>query len=299
MSASRSVSARGRIASLVTIVPHGSKLEVWLYATSRGVGGARPGQEVRLPFDAFPYQRYGPGRGTVTEVSQVPTEPANLDPGLGIEEPVFRVRVRIDELAPRIPTDRRALRPGMTLHANLVLERRSLWQVLSGSVFGSHGPMSGIDWPWSRTMRPVLQSEAAECGLASLTMIGRHYGHRINLPGLRQRYGTSIRGATLQDLMAVASDLELAPRALRLDIEELDKLRLPAVLHWDLNHFVVLEKVGPRSVTILDPARGRRVIALARVSDHFTGVALELTPTPNSSRSMRVRASGSATSGAS
>jgi ATP-binding cassette subfamily B protein RaxB len=140
--------------------------------------------------------------------------------------------------------------------------------------------MSGIDWPWSRKMRPVLQSEAAECGLASLTMIGRHYGHRINLPGLRQRYGTSIRGATLQDLMAVASDLELAPRALRLDIEELDKLRLPAVLHWDLNHFVVLEKVGPRSVTILDPARGRRVLTTARLSDHFTGVALELTPTP-------------------
>lgn len=125
--------------SLVTIVPHGSKLEVWLYATSRGVGGARPGQDVRLLFDAFPYQRYGSGRGTVTEVSQVPTEPANLDPGLGIEEPVFRVRVRIDELAPRIPVDRRALRPGMTLQANLVLERRSLWQVLSGSIFGSAG----------------------------------------------------------------------------------------------------------------------------------------------------------------
>lgn len=129
-------------------------------------------------------------------------------------------------------------------------------------------------------MRPVLQSEAAECGLASLTMVGQHYGHRVNLAGLRQRYATSIRGATLKDLMTVASDLELAPRALRLEVEELDKLQLPAILHWDLNHFVVLEKVDGRAATILDPAVGRRIIPLARVSRHFTGVALELTPTP-------------------
>jgi membrane fusion protein len=116
--------------SLVTIVPRGSRLEVWLYAPSRAVGFARPGQQVRLLFDAFPYQKYGAGRGTVTAVSRVPTEPTNLDTNLGIEEPVFRIRVRIDEMAPRVPADQRAMRPGMTLTANLVLERRSLWEVL-------------------------------------------------------------------------------------------------------------------------------------------------------------------------
>jgi len=123
--------------SLVTIVPRNSSLEVWLYAPSRAVGFARPGQQVRLLFDAFPYQKYGAGRGTVTAVSRVPTEPSNLDSNLGIEEPVFRLRVRIDQLAPRIPLDRRALRPGMTLTANLVLERRSLWEVLFGPVLAS------------------------------------------------------------------------------------------------------------------------------------------------------------------
>lgn len=123
--------------SLVTIVPQNSKLEVWLYAPSRAVGVTRVGQRVRLLFEAFPYQQYGAGRGTVTEVSRVPTEPANLDPGLGIEEPVFRIRVRIDELPPRVPVDRRTLRPGMTLAANLVLEDRSLWQVLLGPIIGS------------------------------------------------------------------------------------------------------------------------------------------------------------------
>src|SRR6185436_9182882 len=141
------------------------------------------------------------------------------------------------------------------------------------------GPMSAIEWPWSRQMRPMLQSEAAECGLASLAMIALHFGHRINLPGLRQRYPTSIKGVTLEELMAIASDLELAPRALRLEVAELDKLRKPAILHWDLNHFVVLESATPRQVTILDPARGRRRMSLALFSRYFTGVALELTPT--------------------
>lgn len=123
--------------SLVTIVPRGSRLEVWLYASSRAVGLARPGQQVRLLFDAFPYQKYGAGRGTITAVSRVPTEPTNLDSNLGIEEPVFRIRVRIDEMAPRVPADQRAMRPGMTLNAHLVLERRSLWEVLFGPVLGA------------------------------------------------------------------------------------------------------------------------------------------------------------------
>jgi ATP-binding cassette subfamily B protein RaxB len=139
--------------------------------------------------------------------------------------------------------------------------------------------MSAIEWPWSQRMRPLLQSEAAECGLASVAMIALHYGHRVNLPGLRQRYPTSIKGTTLQELMAIASDLELAPRAVRLEIAELDQLQKPAILHWDLNHFVVLESAGPRHATILDPARGRRRISLATLGRHFTGVALELTPT--------------------
>jgi ATP-binding cassette subfamily B protein RaxB len=110
-------------------------------------------------------------------------------------------------------------------------------------------------------------------------MIAAWHGHKVNLPGLRQLHPTSSKGATLAELMAVASELELAPRALRLDVDEIGQLQLPAVLHWDLNHYVVLEKAGARSVTILDPAAGRRTLGLAELGRHFTGVALELTPT--------------------
>lgn len=117
-------------ASLVTIVPRGSRMEVWLYAPSRALGFVDPGQDVRLLFDAFPFQKYGSGRGTVTEVSSVPIEPGAIDPALQIQEPVFRIRVAIDEVAPRVPGAESRLRPGMTLTANLVLERRKLWEVL-------------------------------------------------------------------------------------------------------------------------------------------------------------------------
>jgi membrane fusion protein len=122
-------------ASLVTIVPRGSRLQVWLYAPSRAIGFVHPGQEVRLHFDAFPYQKYGAGRGTVTAVSRVAIEPSALDSALGIQEPVFRIRVAIDQAVPRLPGGAEArLRPGMTLSANLVLERRSLWEVLFNPV---------------------------------------------------------------------------------------------------------------------------------------------------------------------
>jgi membrane fusion protein len=116
--------------SLVTIVPRGSKVEVWLYAPSRAIGFVHPGQEVRLQFDAFPYQKYGAGSGTVTAVSRVPIEAAAIDPALEIREPVFRIRVRIDEVAPRVPEAESRLRPGMTLSAHLVLQRRALWEVV-------------------------------------------------------------------------------------------------------------------------------------------------------------------------
>jgi ATP-binding cassette subfamily B protein RaxB len=136
-----------------------------------------------------------------------------------------------------------------------------------------------IQWPWSAGIRPVLQSEAAECGLASLAMVARFHGHRVDLAGLRQRFPTSIKGMTLRQMIDVASVLELSARPVRLEVDELDQLRLPAILHWDLNHFLVLERIDKNSVWLLDPARGRRRVTLAKFARHFTGVALELIPT--------------------
>lgn len=122
-----------------SIIPSGSKLEIWLYAPSRAVGNARPGQDVRLQFDAFPYQKFGSSRGVVTEIAKVPTESSNVDAGLKIGEPVFRIRTRIVEFSPRAKVDIAAMRPGMTLSGKLVMERRSFWEILLGPIFETIG----------------------------------------------------------------------------------------------------------------------------------------------------------------
>ncbi|PWB67479.1 MAG: ABC transporter, partial [Betaproteobacteria bacterium] len=139
--------------------------------------------------------------------------------------------------------------------------------------------IDGLDFGGRRKLPVFLQTEAAECGLASLGMVASYHGHRTDLAGLRRRFTLSLKGATLAYLMQAASRLSLAPRALRLELEELPRLRTPCILHWDLNHFVVLASAGPREATIHDPAFGVRHMPLAEVSKHFTGIALELAPT--------------------
>lgn len=132
----------------------------------------------------------------------------------------------------------------------------------------------------ARRLPVFLQTEAAECGLASLGMIACFHGHRIDLAGMRRRFTVSLKGATLAYLMQVAGRLHLAPRPLRLELDELPQLRAPCILHWDLNHFVVLKSADARVAVIHDPAFGLRRLTNADVSKHFTGIALELSPTP-------------------
>ena len=125
----------------------------------------------------------------------------------------------------------------------------------------------------------ILQTEVAECGLACLAMIAGRYGHRVDLPALRLRYNLSLRGTTLHDLVRMASHMGLATRALRAELPHLRRLRLPCILHWDHNHFVVLTRVRRRRAVIHDPAVGRRYVPMQEVDKRFTGVVLEAWPT--------------------
>jgi len=130
-----------------------------------------------------------------------------------------------------------------------------------------------------KTLPVVLQTEVTECGLACLTMIGRYHGHDIDLNVLRKKHLISMTGASLKSIMAIAGSLQLAARPLKVDLDQLHKLQLPAILHWDLNHYVVLKAVKGDKVHIVDPGIGLRMMRLSKVSDHFTGIALELSPT--------------------
>lgn len=135
-----------------------------------------------------------------------------------------------------------------------------------------------LQFGWRRRLPMFLQTEAAECGVACLAMIAACHGHDVDVAGLRRRYATSLKGATLAHLMAMARGLGFTTRPLKLDMGHVRQLKTPCVLHWDLNHFVVLEHVTANHAVIHDPAQGIRKLSLADLSTHFTGVALELTP---------------------
>ena len=130
----------------------------------------------------------------------------------------------------------------------------------------------------------VLQTEAAECGLACLVMICRFLGKDIDLFSLRQKYGISSHGATLAILIDIAAKIGLDSRPLSLDLDEIHLLKRPCILHWDLNHFVVLVSIKHNKAIIHDPAFGRCSLSFSELSQHFTGVALELWPNPNFAR---------------
>jgi ATP-binding cassette subfamily B protein RaxB len=132
----------------------------------------------------------------------------------------------------------------------------------------------------SRRRLPMIrQAEAAECGLASLAMVAGFHGYETDLATLRRQFSISLKGATLKSLIEIASRMGLGSRALRCEVEELKELRTPAILHWGMGHFVVLKRITRGGIEIHDPAIGTRLVKTPEVSRHFTGVALELTPT--------------------
>jgi ATP-binding cassette subfamily B protein RaxB len=126
----------------------------------------------------------------------------------------------------------------------------------------------------------VLQTETAECGLACLAMVAGAHGLDTDLPTLRQRFMLSQKGVTLAEMVRMADSLQLSARALRAELDELPQVALPCVLHWDLNHFVVLVGWQRGEALIHDPARGARRVPRSALSRHFSGVVLELTPGP-------------------
>ena len=142
----------------------------------------------------------------------------------------------------------------------------------------SPSPLAGLKFGWGRRLPMILQTEAAECGLACLAMIARYHGHDVDLPALRRRFTTSLKGANLARVIDIANHLGFVTRPLRLELDELVQLKVPCILHWDMNHFVVLKRATARHVFVHDPAHGERKMRIDAVSEHFTGVALEMNP---------------------
>ncbi len=137
-----------------------------------------------------------------------------------------------------------------------------------------------LSFSLKKTVPLILQSEIAECGLASIAMVASYYGHKLDMSAMRQRYSANLKGMKLQQLMEISDSLGFVNRALKCPIDEVHKLTFPCILHWDMNHFVVLIKVsgiGSNSkYSINDPAMGKRILSKEDFSKHFTGICLEL-----------------------
>ena len=129
-----------------------------------------------------------------------------------------------------------------------------------------------------KRVRLVRQTEVAECGLACLAMVAGSHGLDVDLGSLRRRFQPSMRGASLKTLISMADAIGFSSRAVKLPLEEVKNLHTPAVLHWDMNHYVVLERVRTGKALIHNPDGRSRWYRLDQLSDHFTGVALELRP---------------------
>jgi ATP-binding cassette subfamily B protein RaxB len=125
----------------------------------------------------------------------------------------------------------------------------------------------------------IRQAESTECGHACFVMIASWFGHQIDLVSLRLHQATSANGFSVHSLALLAEQFELKARALRLEPEHLHRVKLPAILHWDMNHFVVLKSVGRRGAVIHDPAKGVLRVPMKQVGQHFTGIAVEFSPT--------------------
>ena len=150
-------------------------------------------------------------------------------------------------------------------------------------VANDEGSELGVDKLWKRlgqkkALPVVFQRQIAECWLACLVMAGSYHGLNVDLPALRQRVVLSTRGGSMRDILDLAEDLGLRGRVVRADLDQIDRLVLPAILHWGFNHFVVLAKITRKGAIIHDPARGRVAVSRSDFSREYTGIALELWP---------------------
>lgn len=141
--------------------------------------------------------------------------------------------------------------------------------------------------PRRRAVPSILQIEQTECGAASLAMILAHHGRWVTLEEMRERTGVSRDGTKASNLLKAARSYGLSAKGFRKEADRLAEVPWPAILHWNFNHFVVLEGIRDGKANINDPAIGRRTVALAELSQAFTGVVLAFEKGPEFQRSRR------------
>lgn len=130
----------------------------------------------------------------------------------------------------------------------------------------------------------ILQLDAAECGAASLAMVLAYHGRWVPLEQLRLACGVSRDGSKASNIIKAAKSFGMSAKGFRKEPEQLGDINVPAIIHWNFNHFLVLEGIHPKHVWLSDPAGGRRKVSHAEFGEAFTGVVLALEPGPDFKR---------------
>src|ERR1700719_1297255 len=125
----------------------------------------------------------------------------------------------------------------------------------------------------------ILQMEAVECGAAALAMVLAHHGAWVPLEQLRVACGVSRDGSKASNIVRAARRFGLAAKGFRKELSTLHELPMPCIIHWNFNHFVVLEGIRGDRVYINDPAIGRRRIDMAELDLAFAGLVLTIART--------------------
>ena len=120
----------------------------------------------------------------------------------------------------------------------------------------------------------VFQEEVSECGIVCLAMVLAHFGRHVSLEELRDQTDRHASGITMRTLLKLAQANGLSGTAFRAEPEALKSLARPAILHWDMSHYVVLVSAGRHGIVINDPALGKRNASWREVDKSFTGIAV-------------------------
>ncbi|NUW39668.1 peptidase domain-containing ABC transporter [Nonomuraea rhodomycinica] len=124
----------------------------------------------------------------------------------------------------------------------------------------------------------LLQNNDTECGAACLAMVLCHHGMRTTLHEVSERLQVGRDGLNAKAIVEGARDHGLKARAFSLAPEDLARVPLPAIAHWEFGHFLVVERWAPDRVDVVDPARGRRRLTAEEFGAGFTGVLLVFEP---------------------
>ena len=142
----------------------------------------------------------------------------------------------------------------------------------------------------SKKKVPLLtQMNAVECGAACLAMVLSYYGRPTKVAEISRLYNVGRDGLSAREIAQAARNYGLRVRAISLSQNDFRFVSLPVIVHWEFNHFIVLEHWTPQYVDVLDPAVGRKRLTSKEFDDGFTGVILMLEPGTNFSRDAEKR----------